>query len=117
MIYTMRIRMEQDSVSGAFDCPDGGQAAPNRNRSTTPIQALNLYNSTFMGDLSKRFAKRIAKEAGEDPEKQIDRAYAWTFGRSLSSKGETEETLAYLNDHSLRPLRVLLNANEFLFLQ
>ena len=117
MIYTMRIRMEQDSVFGAFDCPDGGQAAPNRSRSTTPIQALNLYNSTFMGDLSKRFAKRIAKEAGEDPEKQIDRAYAWTFGRSPQEE-ETKETLAYLNEHGLPALcRVLFNANEFLFLQ
>ena len=82
MIYTMRIRMEQDSVFGAFDCPDGGQAAPNRSRSTTPIQALNLYNSTFMVIFPESFAKRIAKEAGEDPVKRIDRAYASTFGRS-----------------------------------
>ena len=117
MVYTMRIRMEQDSVFGAFDCPDGGQAAPNRSRSTTPIQALNLYNSAFIGDLSKRFAKRIAKEAGEDPSKQIDRAYAWTFGRS-PQKEETKETLAYLDEHGLPALcRVLLNANEFLFMQ
>ena len=117
MVYTMRIRMEQDSVFGAFDCPDGGQAAPNRSRSTTPIQALNLYNSAFMGDLSKRFAKRISKEVGENPSKQIERAYAWTFGRS-PQKEETEETLAYLNEHGLPALcRVLLNANEFLFMQ
>lgn len=117
MVYTMRIRMEQDSVFGAFDCPDGGQAAPNRSRSTTPIQALNLYNSAFMGDLSKRFAKRISKEVGENPSKQIDRAYAWTFGRS-PQKEETKETLAYLDEHGLPALcRVLLNANEFLFMQ
>ena len=117
MVYTMRIRMEQDSVFGAFDCPDGGQAAPNRSRSTTPIQALNLYNSGFMADLSKRFAKRIAEEAGEKPSKQIDRAYAWIFGRS-PRKEETKETLAYLDEHGLPALcRVLLNANEFLFLQ
>ena len=117
MIYTMRIRMEQDSIFGAFDCPDGGQAAPNRSRSTTPIQALNLYNSGFMADLSKRFAKRIAEVAGEDPGKQIGRAYAWTFGRSPQGE-ETKETLAYLEEHGLPALcRVLLNANEFLFLQ
>ena len=117
MIYTMRIRMEQDSVFGAFDCPDGGQVAPSRSRSTTPIQALNLYNSGFMADLSKGFANRIAKEAGEDPEKQIARAYAWTFGRSPKEE-ENKETLAYLNEHGLPALcRILLNANEFLFLQ
>jgi hypothetical protein len=70
-----------------------------------------------MGDLSKRFAKRISKEVGENPSKQIERAYAWTFGRS-PQKEETEETLAYLDEHGLTALcRVLLNANEFLFLQ
>ena len=70
-----------------------------------------------MGNLSKRFAKRIAKEAGEDPEKQIDRAYAWTFGRSPNQE-ETTETLAYLEEHGLPALcRVLFNTNEFLFLQ
>jgi len=117
MIYTMRIRMEQDAIFGAFDCPDGGQATPNRSRSTTPIQALNLYNSGFMADLSKRFAERISKEAGVNPEKQIERAYAWTFGRS-PEQGETTETLAYLEEHGLPALcRILFNANEFLFLQ
>ena len=117
MIYTMRIRMEQDAIFGAFDCPDGGQVAPSRSRSTTPIQALNLYNSGFMADLSKRFADRITKETGEDPGKQIARAYAWTFGRS-PQEDETRETLAYLQEHGLPALcRVLLNANEFLFLQ
>jgi hypothetical protein len=117
MIYTMRIRMEQDAIFGAFDCPDGGQVAPSRSRSTTPIQALNLYNSGFMADLARRFAKRIAEEAGKDPEKQIARAYAWTFGRSPQEE-ETKETLAYLKEHGLSALcRVLFNSNEFLFLQ
>ena len=85
MVYTMRIRMEQDSVFGAFDCPDGGQAAPNRSRSTTPIQALNLYNSGFMGDLSKRFAKRIAKGSRRGP-KQTNRPGLFMDLRPLPSE-------------------------------
>jgi len=113
----MRIRMEQDAIFGAFDCPDGGQVAPSRSRSTTPIQALNLYNSGFMANLSKRFAKRITKEAGDDHGKQIARAYAWAFGRSPLDE-ETDEAVAYLEEHGLPALcRVLFNANEFLFLQ
>jgi hypothetical protein len=117
MIYTMRIRMEQDAIFGAFDCPDGGQVAPSRSRTTTPIQALNLYNSGFMADRSKHFAERITREAGEDPKKQVARAYAWTFGRTPKSE-EANEALAYLEEHGLPALcRVLFNANEFLFLQ
>jgi hypothetical protein len=117
MIYTMRIRMEQDAIFGAFDCPDGGQVSPNRSRSTTPIQALNLYNSGFMADLSKRFAERIAMEVGVDPRQQITRCYAWTFGRKPNSD-ESTDVLVYLEEHGLPALcRVLLNSNEFLFLQ
>ncbi|MEX1224711.1 MAG: DUF1553 domain-containing protein, partial [Pirellulales bacterium] len=48
MIYGMKIRMEQDAVFGAFDCPDGGQVTPKRSRSTTALQALNLLNSPFL---------------------------------------------------------------------
>ena len=117
MVYTMRIRMEQDAIFGAFDCPDGGQVAPSRSRSTTPIQALNLYNSGFMMELSNRFAKRITKEAGDDHGKQITRAYTWTFGRKPQQE-ETKEALAYLQEHGLPALcRILFNTNEFLFLQ
>jgi hypothetical protein len=117
MIYTLRIRMEQDAIFGSFDCPDGGQVAPNRNRSTTPIQALNLFNSGFMADLSQRFAERIAKETGADHKKQIARAYAWTFGRT-PKPDEANDAQTYLEEHGLPALcRILFNANEFLFLQ
>ena len=45
MVYMNRIRQEQDAIFGAFDCPDGNQVMPDRPESTTPIQALNLFNS------------------------------------------------------------------------
>ncbi|MGB0644027.1 MAG: DUF1549 domain-containing protein, partial [Akkermansiaceae bacterium] len=44
MIYLFKIRQEQDAVFGSFDCPDGNQVIPTRSRSTTPLQALNLFN-------------------------------------------------------------------------
>ena len=47
MIYETKARMQLDNTFGAFDCPDGGQIAPRRNSSTTPLQALNLLNSPF----------------------------------------------------------------------
>ena len=37
MVYMYKVRMEQDPVFGVFDCPDAGQAAPVRPRSTTAI--------------------------------------------------------------------------------
>jgi len=36
MIYAHKVRMEQDDVFGAFDCPDAGQSMARRRQSTTP---------------------------------------------------------------------------------
>ena len=63
--------MQQDGTFGAFDCPDGGQIAPKRTSSTTPLQALNLLNSPFMLEQAEVFAKRIRTEAGEKAEAQV----------------------------------------------
>ena len=46
------------------DCPDAGQSVSRRRQSTTPIQALNLFNSRFIIDESNAFAARIETEAG-----------------------------------------------------
>ena len=47
MIYQHKIRMEPVPIFGAFDAPDAGQTMPRRKQSTTAIQALNLFNSSF----------------------------------------------------------------------
>src|SRR5690606_23952124 len=68
MIYALKLRMEHDAVFSAFDCPDGGQIAPKRPRSTTPIQALNLFNSDFILQQAGLLAARVRQEAGDDPQ-------------------------------------------------
>src|SRR5204862_4199642 len=70
MVYMTKVRMQQDSTFGAFDCPDGGQIAPKRMRSTTPLQALNLSNSAFILQQSTFFAARLQKEARRKTEDQ-----------------------------------------------
>ena len=59
MVYGTVVRQRPDGVFGAFDCPDGGQIAPKRTRSTTPLQALNLLNSA-LHDAAGRFPRRTA---------------------------------------------------------
>ncbi|MEM7393290.1 MAG: DUF1553 domain-containing protein, partial [Verrucomicrobiota bacterium] len=48
MIYMTKVRQEREQVFGAFDCPDASMVVPKRSRSTTPLQALNLFNSHFV---------------------------------------------------------------------
>lgn len=115
-IYMTRIRMRQDGTFGAFDCPDGGQVAPKRGRSTTPLQALNLLNSPFIEQQTTLFAERVKKDAGDKPEDQIARAFRLAFGRPPTEE-EMKDAATLVQTHGLPALcRALVNANEFLFL-
>jgi len=117
MIYATKLRMKQDAIFGAFDCPDAGQVAPMRGASTTPIQALNLYNSGFVLDQARRLAARVEQEAGTDLDAKVRRVYALTLGRGVEGE-ELREARGLVESHGLASLsRALLNANEFLFLQ
>ena len=117
MVYALDLRMEHDAVFGAFDCPDGGQVTPNRSRSTTPIQALNLFNSNFIQQQADLLAKRIQKEVGDDVQQQSARVFELVLLRS-PSKEELADAGKLIETHGLNALcRAIYNTNEFLFLQ
>ena len=116
MIYAHKVRRERDVVFGAFDCPDAGQSVGRRRESTTPIQALNLYNSRFMIEQAVAFAARVKSDAGDDSEKEIEQAYKLAFGRGPNLE-EVAEAEPIVKEFGLATLcRVLFNSNEFLFL-
>jgi len=109
MIYQYKPRMQQDSTFGAFDCPDGGQIAPNRGRSTTALQSLNLMNSAFMVQQSEIFAHRLQSS-------DVRRAFELAFSRE-PTQGEVDAALSLIREHGLTALcRALFSANEFLYL-
>jgi mono/diheme cytochrome c family protein len=116
MVYGTVVRQRPDGVFGVFDCPDGGQIAPRRTRSTTPLQALNLLNSGFMMQQSAFFADRLKKEAGGDATAQARRAFALAFQRQPDAAEVTAAT-ELIRAQSLPVFcRALLNANEFVYL-
>jgi hypothetical protein len=115
MIYAHKVRRERNPVFGAFDCPDGGQSAGRRRESTTPIQALNLFNSRFTIEQSDAFAARVKADVGDDFEKQMRRAYQLAFSRD-PRPDEIADAEPIVNEFGLATLcRVLFNSNEFLF--
>jgi hypothetical protein len=116
MIYAHKVRREPETVFGAFDCPDAGQSTAIRRASTTPIQALNLFNSRFTLDTANAFAARVQKEAGGDIAAQITRAYQLALNRAPTS-AELHDTEPAVSKHGLSALcRALFNSNEFLFM-
>ena len=115
MVYQTRIRQTTDSVFGSFDCPDGGQAMAKRSRSNTPLQALNLFNSTFVLQQADLLAARIRKDAGDTPEAQVDRAFRLFYGRPPDAT-EQRTSAAMIRVNGLPSFtRALYNTSEFLF--
>jgi len=114
MIYAHKVRREPETVFGAFDCPDAGQSTARRIESTTPIQALNLFNSRFTLAQSQAFAARVKQEAGGLHE-QIQRAYQLALSRAPTAI-ELDDVSPIVREHGLAVLcRALFNSNEFLF--
>jgi len=113
MIYMTKVRMAQDATFGSFDCPDAGQSQPKRARSTTAIQALSLFNSGFVTQQADLFAERVKREAPGD---SVHGAFVLAFQRPPTAE-EARVCATLVQEHGLPALcRVLLNANEFLFL-
>jgi hypothetical protein len=115
MIYAHKVRREREAVFGAFDCPDAGQSTARRRESTTPIQALNLFNSRFTIEQAEAFASRVKAEVGEDVGRQIHRAYELALSRRANA-AELADAKSVVSEHGLPVLcRALFNSNEFLF--
>jgi len=115
MVYMARIRQEQDAIFGAFDCPDGNQVTPNRSRSNTPIQALNLFNSPFIQQQSKILADRLVETCGMEVNDQITQAFLLLHARNPD---ETERQMSreLIQSEGLESFcRALYNSSRFLF--
>jgi Protein of unknown function (DUF1553) len=115
MIYMTKVRQEREQVFGAFDCPDASMVVPKRSRSTTPLQALNLFNSPFMMQQAELLAKRLEKD-GETRPQQITWAWQLCFQRP-PTKDELAECETFIMQQGMGQFtRALLNANEFVFI-
>lgn len=116
MVYMTKVRMEKDAVFGLFDCPDSATSVAKRSRSTTPLQALNLFNSQFVLQQAHLFSERLRGES-DSVAGQTVRAYQLCYGREPDEK-EASVSQAFIQQQGLEAFcRALLNSNEFLFLQ
>lgn len=115
MVYQFRIRQTTDSVFSSLDCPDGGSVIPRRSRSNTPLQALNLFNSTFVLQQADIIEKRLRAEAGEQSEAQAELAFRLLYARP-PDVFERDRSAAMIREHGLHSFaRALYNTSEFLF--
>ena len=116
MVYMTKVRMERDATFGVFDTPDAGQVCAQRGRSTTPLQALALFNSPFVRDQAERLEARLAAEVPSGGDARLVRAFQLVLGREPGPE-DLSEARSLVEAHGWPALgRALFNCNEFLFL-
>ena len=100
---------------GAFDCPDASLSVPRRSRSTTPLQALNLFNSRFSVQQAGLLSERIQTSHPS----AIDRQVVLAFRSTLQREPRPDELVSGIElakEFGLEAVcRALLNCSEFLF--
>ena len=91
-------------------------SVPERRLSVTPLQALEMYNGDLVNEEVKHFAARIIKDAGDDPQRRIERAFAIAFGRAPTTAEIMELRDEAASEEKLTGLcRILFNASEFVY--
>ncbi len=113
-VYRFLVRSVQDPFMESLDCADPSLLVAKRSSTLTAVQALALLNDPLMVEQARRFANRL-REAGGSAEEHIDLGFRLAFGRPAD--GEEVRALAeHARRHGLEnAARLLLNSNEFLF--
>ncbi len=118
-LYVYSKRSIRYPLFETFDQPNLINSCERRNRSTIAPQALLLMNNNFVLVEAQKFAERLRKEAGDDVQKQVERAYRLALGRT-PSEFERMKTAAFIrgNANGLNEFcQALFNLNEFVYRQ
>jgi Protein of unknown function (DUF1553)/Protein of unknown function (DUF1549) len=114
-VYRANVNSGKDPLLDAFDCPDPSVKTPRRGVTTTPLQALELMNNSFVQRMAKHLADRAAKDT--TPEQSIERAYLLALSRP-PTKDEASRAMAAVNERSLVSVCwALLNSTEFIYVR
>ena len=116
-IYRININSAKDPLLDSFDCPDPSTKTPRRGVTTTPLQALELMNNSFVQRQATLLAERALDEAKQNPTAAIARAYQLCLGR-VPSADELKLTSAAIETRGLVSICwSLLNSTEFVYVK
>ena len=114
-VYRFTVRSVPNPFLECLDCADPNLNTPVRNTTLTALQALALRNDAFMVKQAEYFAERL-KRASPDLHRQIEAAFVFAFGRPARAE-ERDGIAGFARKYGLaNACRLLLNANEFVFI-
>jgi hypothetical protein len=115
-IYLYNKRSVRLPLFTAFDQPDAITSCPVRPVSTHALQALSLFNSGFMQEVSQAFAARLEKSCGKDRGCQINSAWLLALSRRPRPE-ENRLAVKFFKSGGTLPdfCLALFNRNEFIY--
>ncbi len=96
-LYTFLQRTSPFAQFVTFDLPSTSTSCTRRQRSNTPLQALNLLNDPVFLEAAKALADRVHREVRGDDAQRLDYAFQLVVARSPTSQ-EVERLLQYLDE-------------------
>jgi hypothetical protein len=115
-IYRFVVRSQTQPWMTSMDCADPSMRVDKRNESLSPLQALAMLNNGFIVTQARHLAARAQAERPADLAAQIARAHALALGR-LPDAETGARLVAFAEAEGLPALcRLLLNLNEFTFI-
>jgi hypothetical protein len=98
-----------------FDAPNSNLPCTRRERTNTPLQALNLMNDPVFFEAAQALAARIERESQGPFRNRLNYAYELALGRPPSER-EAERLGRFFDERQswVKVSRVLLNLDEFI---
>ncbi len=116
-IYRMSVQSAKNPLLESLDCPDPSTKTPHRSITTTPLQALELMNSSFVMRQSSLLAERLRHDSNSKPAQELKLLYNLAYGREVSKK-ELIEGTKFLKNNTLETFCwAVLNSSEFLYVR
>ncbi|MEO2047645.1 MAG: PSD1 and planctomycete cytochrome C domain-containing protein [Pirellulales bacterium] len=95
-LYTFIQRTSPFAQFVTFDMPDTSHSCTRRERSNTPLQALNLLNDPAFFEAAQALTVRIMRESPNDDASRLNQAFQIVLARPVQPK-ELERLLTYLD--------------------
>ncbi|HYO80493.1 MAG TPA: PSD1 and planctomycete cytochrome C domain-containing protein [Bryobacteraceae bacterium] len=120
-IYAFQRRSLMMPMMEVFDGANMSESCARRSTTTVAPQALTLLNGTLTAAESAYFAERVLDIAGEDRDRQIERAFSLVLARGPAPEELASARQLYRDrkpkEALTRLATVLFNLNEFLYLE